>query len=489
MTDPLLTLLDIDAQVRRDQDQTPAFLHRRDRRFAIACHERGETPGLRAWLDHLAGLSDTAVPPARRQRQPDPRLQPWRRLTVTWCLAGAVLGVTAMLGLLFYDGSQQINVTVILAFIALQLLLALLTSGFALANRQPWGRLLEALLAKWRQRSGQQSPPPILRQLQPQLAARVAHLGGLVFAVSAWLTLLVLVVIQDLAFGWSTTLDTAAASYHRLILTLATPWQALWPAAVPSLELVTESRFFRLGGAGADAGRWGDWWPFVAMAWLFYAVLPRLLLLALATGHLRWRVRRLLQRHPGVLALQYRMETPALEVGTGAADSHHQPDLGQGQSLADWPEQCHALVRWAGAGEPGQARLLLTAGEAPLVDAGGALSLAQDRQALARVGSALPETGGGVLVLTRAWEPPTAELADFLQDARQLWPERCRITLVPVLEDLAARPPGHQLAQWQRFVERHPALRLQTSHPHEWLNPPTQAAARVATAGYPEGGA
>ena len=493
MTDPLLTLLDIDAQVRRDQDQTPAFLHRRDRRFAIACHERGEEPGPRAWLDHIAALSSTsgspsASPRAAGSQSADARLRPWRRLTLVWTLAGAILGVAAMLGLLFYDGNQQINLTVILGFIGLQLVLALLATGFALANRQPWGPLLDSLLARWRK--GQQGQLPVLRQLQPQLAVRVTHLGGLVFALSAWLTLLVLVVVQDLAFGWSTTLDTAAASYHRLVVALATPWQALWPAAVPSLELVSESRFFRLEGpqADANAGRWGDWWPFVAMAWLFYVVLPRLLLLALAGAHLRWRVRQLLHRHPGLVALRYRMETPALEVGTGSADSHHQPDLGQGQALADWPEVCHALVRWAGAGEPDQARLLLPPGPAPMADAGGALSLAADREALARVQEALPESGGCALILTRAWEPPTAELADFLQDARQLWPESSRIMLVPAMADLATRPAEHQLAQWQRFVDRHPELRLQVSHPHSQLNPPTPAAARVATAGNPEPG-
>ncbi len=482
MTDPLLTLLlDIDDQVRRDQNQTAAFLHRRDRRFALACHERGQQPDPRSWLDHLNALSNGPGQPRQQAGGPDPRLSPWRRLGTAWALAGGLLGIVTMLGLLFYDGDRQINITVILAFMAFQLLLALLTTGIALAGWQPWGPFLNRLLGRWRRDDGSRRQPLVLRELQPQLAARVTQLGGLVFALTAWLTLLVLVVIQDLAFGWSTTLDTAAASYHSLVHALATPWQALWPAAVPSLELVSESRFFRLSGepAGTAAERWGDWWPFVAMAWLTYVVLPRALLLVIAGLHLRWRIRRLLRQHPGVVALQYRMETPALEVGTGAADSHHQPELQQGQALAAWPGECHALVRWAGAGEPEQARPLLISDGAPLEEAGGALPLAADQEVMARVARALPEDSARVLVLTRAWEPPTAELADFLQDARRHWPERVAILLVPVLAELTEPPPAHQLAQWQRFADRHPELRLQVSHPSRALAPGTSAHERA----------
>src|SRR5690606_40804167 len=88
----------------------------------------------------------------------------------------------------------------------LQLLLALATTVQSVAGWQPW---------RWLQRRLQQQPPgAALMQLQPVLMARAAHTGGTLFAVTGLLTLLVLLVIQDLAFGWSTTLNTAAQSYH-----------------------------------------------------------------------------------------------------------------------------------------------------------------------------------------------------------------------------------------------------------------------------------
>ena len=82
---PLPLLLDFDTQYQRDRDQTPAFLHRRDRRLALAREEAGaEPPSVAEWLHAVnAGHHDPA--PLRR----------WRRATLAFTGAGAVLGVLA----------------------------------------------------------------------------------------------------------------------------------------------------------------------------------------------------------------------------------------------------------------------------------------------------------------------------------------------------------------------------------------------------------
>ena len=193
-------LLEFDRQVQRDSDQSPAFLHRRDRRFALDCHDSSLTPDPDLWLQHVRRLR---VPVAT-----DDPLRRWRHLTKGFALAGLITGVLAMLGLLFYDGGQRINLTVILAFVLLQCLLAAITTVQAFAGWQPWPWLLRKLFRG--------SPPGALYSLQPMLMARAAHTGGLMFGLAGLGTLLVLVVIQDLAFGWSTTLDTGPVAFHRL---------------------------------------------------------------------------------------------------------------------------------------------------------------------------------------------------------------------------------------------------------------------------------
>ncbi|WP_404366401.1 DUF2868 domain-containing protein [Marinobacter sp.] len=457
---PLTLLLDFDDQVRRDRDQPAAFLHRRDRRFALACEAAGEAPGPARWLDQLNAVSST-----RRKAGPHPWLRGWQRFTRLFAIAGALLGVMAMLGLLFYDGSQQINVTVILGFIAFQLLLAVATSLQSLMGWRPWGPLADWILHRFQ---GREASPAgwAQRRLQPQLMAQSAHTGGLIFGLAGLMTLIVLVVVQDLAFGWSTTLDTGPGTFHRLVEIIAMPWQSLWPAAVPSPELVAESRFYRLTDTpqAVAASRWGDWWPFVAMSWLFYVITPRFFLLILTRLHLRWRAHHLLAKHPGLTALRYRMETPALETGSQYSDSADQPDLSTQMAVQPLPAS-GTLVRWAGAASVAEARLL-TDSPAPLVlDAGGSSSLQADRATLEAAGLNLQKSGGAGLVLARAWEPPTGELADFLEEARDRWPKDVEIALVPAGHSVTLRPPPQHLDQWLRFAERHPDLRLVVCHP------------------------
>ena len=69
------------------------------------------------------------------------------------------------------------------------------------------------------------------------------------------------------------------------------------------------------------------------------------------------------------------------------------------------------------------------------------------------------------LLVTRGWEPPTGELADFLETARELWPGATRIALLPLAVEPGAALPDHQLSQWLRFSERRqdPLLQVATA--------------------------
>ncbi len=432
---PVRRLLDFDAQYRRDQQHTPDFLHRRDRRLALAREQDGAPPP-----DAAAWLSAVDAPGAGAA------LRPWRRGRAALTLAGAVLGVLTMLGVLYVDGQGRINVTLILALALLQLLLALATTAQALSGRRPWGRLL----------SRGNSAPPVLRQLHPQLAARAAHGAGLAFAVTALLTLLVQVLVRDLAFGWSTTLQTSAPAYHALVEQLAWPWRGWLPGAVPGLELVEQSRYFRLGGeAPADPERLGAWWPFLAMLWLCYVLLPRLILLGLARLHLNHRAGVLLRRHPGWAALRQRFATPWVDSGPAPVAAGAGPAVPPADTLAPPPDS-GVVIRWAGAGSADLARNLLQDAPMQVLEAGGSASLEQDRDTLTRADLGLP-----AVVLTRGWEPPTGELADFLDDARHSLPANTDIVLLPLAaDDQTALVDGALLAQWQRFVDRHRPVRL-----------------------------
>ncbi|HLV77629.1 MAG TPA: DUF2868 domain-containing protein [Marinobacter sp.] len=443
---PLRLLLDFDERIRHDKDQAPAFLHRRDRRFALDCQAEGLRPGPGRWLEHMDRLSG----PGGRHQPGREAQQHWRHVNSGFAAAGAVFGAITMAGLLFYEGGQRINLTVILAFVLLQLVLALATTVQSIIGWQPW---------RWLQRRLQSRPPgPTLARLQPLLMARAAHIGGTLFALAGLATLLVLLLVQDLAFGWSTTLTTASESFHRLMMTFARPWSWLWPAAVPSLELVEATRFFRAAPdpVGVAPARWGQWWPYVMMLWLTWVVVPRLLLLALSQWLLKQKARWLLRRHPGLKALQYRMATPTVDTGNQHHDAADMPDTRTRSGLGQLTSYRY-LICWAGAGEPELPAFLETQGNHRF-KAGGQASLAEDDHVVNELAGHLATAQApSVVVLTRSWEPPTGELYDFLSLARQRWPARSTVVLLPLATDPGQAPLAQHLQPWLRFTERLPA--------------------------------
>lgn len=433
----LETLLAFDRQYQRDQQQSPAFLHRRDRRYALD-QDDSHKADIRHWLAQLQALNDTTSATYPTE------LRFWQRFASAFVSLGALLGIVTMSGLLFYDGGQQISITVILGVILLQLVLALITASQGLAGWQPWAPLVHSLQHRLEKRQ----PSPALMPLFSPLMARTAQAAGLAFGVTGLITLLASVVLQDLAFGWSTTLETSAEAWHGIVSWVAAPWSGWLPVATPSLELVSDTRFFRLEDAtDTDSARWGAWWPFVAMAWLTWTILPRLLLLILATLDLRRKSRHALRHHPGYPALLWRMETPAVETGSDTTDSGQLPADASTNTVPvpDTP----LIVCWAGASP----EKILPEPPAPMLRAGGSQSLQADRSTLADLASRRGPGDRDLLVVTRAWEPPTAELEDFLEEAVMQFPD-IRLALLPIATNPAQRPSDQQLAQWLRFADR-----------------------------------
>lgn len=453
----LSLLLDFDEQYRRDRRQDPAFLHRRDRRFALD-HEVDGSGSPVAWLREVRGHALTTS-------AHDPRLRVWRVLFWGFVAVGSVLGVLTMLGLLYYDGGRRISVPLMLGVALLQLLLALATTAQALIGWRPWHGLVEGMLpGRFARR---EAKAPMLRAMQAPLAARAAQGGGLAFAVTALLTLLTQVLIHDLAFGWSTTLQTSGSAFHALTSAVAWPWHAWLPQAVPSLELVEQSRYFRAGGrVVSDPARLGNWWRFLAMAWLGYVVVPRLLLWQWERLHVAWRARRLLARHPGRAALRERCATPWVEHAAPVdAEDPREPAAARHDGLVAL-RPAATVIRWAGAGDDVDLSRHVPGGSAQVFDAGGAASLDDDAQTVRRAAA----VGGIATVLVRGWEPPTGELADFLAplcDASGI----TRVQLLPLAagDGPPAAVGAPVLAQWHRFVERldAPALVLADVVPQE----------------------
>jgi hypothetical protein len=265
----LADLIDLVVQMQRDAGRPEAALHRRDRTLvgALRPHARETRSLLLAWLDALRRTE---------ARLPGRALGAIYRLQIViLVLLGLVVGWVAAATVYSYDGSRPVNVVQVLAvFVAAQLLLLLplgvvmlprrltrLVPGFtAIQESLAWlspGQLIR-LLARWlpegiRQplTSAARSGSPYGRQLggvQKWAVLFPAQAFAIAFNLGALAGCLYLITFSDLAFAWSTTLEPDPEQVHRLTRILSWPWASFVPDAVPPLDLIRETLYYRQTG-------------------------------------------------------------------------------------------------------------------------------------------------------------------------------------------------------------------------------------------------
>jgi len=216
-----------------------------------------------------------------------------------------VSGAGLAWGVLSYGGERPINLFVALLLLVLLPFLPALASAFLpLARRLTGGDLsgpvvtaltgvLFARLGRFLTGKGRGASVWGSLRARGSLHAGILgrlifawmQLAGLGFALGLWLTVLLRGWVADLAFSWQTTAQVSAEQVYRLATWIAWPWSALAapPRSHPTLAQVEGSRVFLKEGlehlANADLQAW---WYFLLWAILVYALIPRLLLLAVA---------------------------------------------------------------------------------------------------------------------------------------------------------------------------------------------------------------
>ena len=470
----LALVVDLAAELDADARSDPAELRQRDRALGreLAARADDATARVAAWLDARRAPGPTAGERA---------LAAQGVLRTLLAGAGAVLGAATAFAVFRYDGARPVNVMHVLAvFVALQF--ALLAGTALLALPDAWRRRVPGLAALQdvlRLASPGRWLPALRGVLLPAqrdaldraigLARRHQRLYGdaqkwallvasQIFAVSFHAAALaigvLLVVFSDLAFGWSTTLTSEAHRVYRVVTWLAAPWARSLPDAVPPFALVEQTQYFRgAGGFTGAAPRSAAWWPFLLACMACYGLAPRLALLALASWRQRAALRRVFAALPGVADLRDRLDSRWIATAGEGCESVSHPVAARDRARAPRPPRVRA-VRWSGLalGDPGIAELVRSALGSELAGAtsGGAGSGRSDAALCAELAGA----GDPPALLVKAWEPPLAELRDWLAELRAALGPRTPIFVLPVAQDAgAALAAGSDARIWSRGLD------------------------------------
>jgi len=438
-------LIDLNSALKSDRSTDSDEKKQRDRAIGQALQQKRNSPGkqVRGWLDRV-------------------RIKAWKRdghhavqlyhvLCVILVFAGLATGWGLARAVLYYTGSAPINIVNALGLLVLlQILLLLFWLLATIPNRIPLlgslqstlrflnpGRLTRHLARLFPARSQQSLSlvwdaeyATVLAPATRWLFSFWSQLFSFCFNIGVLLAAFYMISFSDLAFAWSTTLNMRSTTFQHILSALSWPWHTLFPDAVPSLELVEISRYYRLeegslGNASTAselAVQLGQWWPFLITAIICYGLLPRLLTLFISWLRFRHHLEHALPRLAGSPELLARMNSPLISTSAPQPESVAEFDAGSAYGPPEsgiYALKC-AVIDWSGTGINSEsvAKQLQTMGIScqDFLMAGGTRTTDQDNATIVSLCNPKPE---GVAIIVKSWEPPLLEFLDFLRGIRE----------------------------------------------------------------------
>ncbi len=346
-----------------------------------------------------------------------------RKIGLVLAGIGFLLGGFVSWGVISGDAQGRVNILYLLLVYLLLPLLSIFISTFSLLFSDGFN------LAQCLRRL------PLWSPIQQQLWRKLKHQGldalwffhasqimAICFSLAGLLVFFLLLLATDVNFVWRSTL-LKAEDLIRVLSWLSHPW-SFWEAAQPTLQLLQLTQDSRLAIQSDSISAHSQWWQFILAIQIFYSFLPRsILLIASQIAYVR-RLSRDKKQNVADISVQ---------------TSENDKQVALSAMLTALDESC-MLTNWGGVPE-----FIITKLEEQFSDRiSGHLeagpSATEDQQASAELSNQVQ------LVLVKSWEPPLAELADYLKNGQgYLLPldwEGNQLNLIK---------PFH-LEEWRRFT-------------------------------------
>ncbi|SFV71402.1 hypothetical protein MNB_SV-13-1485 [hydrothermal vent metagenome] len=369
-----------------------------------------------------------------------------------------IVGLFSGMALLDYNGDAPVNVVYFMGIVIVLPLFTMILSLLSMFKvHQSQSALLHISPAYWMEKVLSLLPnrfkldkdlleinPLLLNWLVIQRTQSIA----LAFSMGLGLALLLLIVSKDIAFAWSTTLDMTPAVFHTYIHFIAMPWESFFPSAMPSLTLIEQSHYYRLGDSLSqemikNASDLGQWWKFLLMSTLFYAIFLRFLVYMLSRVGFTLAIEKSLLTLEGVGSLLVDMNEAI--ISTHAMEKVEKYEINEEGNLAMVERvrnQYEIVHAWAMSTDE-----ILLINDALSVTAttlymvGGTNSLEEDTEIVSK-------SFGEVLFYVKAWEPPTMDFIDYLDE---LVEQVERIVIAPIgTAENHYIPVSKAISVWER---------------------------------------
>jgi hypothetical protein len=337
-----------------------------------------------------------------------------------------IMGFLVGIGLLSYSGKMPVNVIYYILIVVAVPIISIILSTVAIFTKSNTISNFITLLfpLHWVETISRNLPfkqkidsleLPFSKKFSKILFIKKIQLFSLIFSIGIFLALIILVISKDIAFGWTTTIDIDSSTFYTILSTIGVWWRDFAPSAIPSIELIDMSHFFRLGeklnsDIIQNADKLGAWWKFLAMATLFYSIALRSVFLIFIKYLIKKELKRELMNIDGVKTLIHDFQTPYVSTQSTNIEKHLIIDGDKKESIVkDTKEKYSAILGWN-----------FTIDEINLINdnkniegsliyqLGGGNSFSKDQKIIENL-------NGIILLYVKSWEPPTMDFLDTLE--------------------------------------------------------------------------
>ena len=346
--------------------------------------------------------------------------------TLTLVLMAFVLGFLSGLGLLSYNGAEPVNVIYFMVMVIVLPLATMLLTGISMLRAKSTQSILVHLSpAFWMEKMLSLLPGKVQENitafkinplLSNWLIIKRSQMIALFFSLGLLLALLAMVVTKDIAFAWSTTLHITPEAFHEFLTTVSLPWRDFAPYAVPSMELIEQSQYFRLGDKLSKemithASQLGEWWKFLAFSTIFYAIFLRVIMFFISSFGLNRALKQSFLTLEGSRRLLREINEPIISTHAKPTNTDFvSDDMGYGQIVNTLDASYDSIQGWAITKD----EILVLSDTIEVITpkhfkVGGANSIDEDDEVISK-------SDGEVLLLGKSWEHPANEFLDYVID-------------------------------------------------------------------------
>jgi len=353
------------------------------------------------------------------------------RLSLPVLVSGFLLGLVLSWSLISGDAQGRVNVLQLVAIYIILPIASLVFSTASLMLGKSWNFARLASIFPFWSKEYQQK---ILRVTQQKHAKWYffyqSQAAALSFSCASLLVLLMLLISTDVNFVWRSTL-LSAEQLFPLLEFLAKPW-SFWSSAQPNLELLKSTQDFRILSQNGLVNNFAGWWQFILGAQLFYAFLLRFISIVICKVAFK-----VINGKPDSIQLMTTVRTQS-SVATESQLATTVNNIESDFSLNNWCGVDNKLLQ-----------VILDKLEFSQSDEIFAGPLASHTDQM--IAERWQKTQ---LLIVKGWEPPLAELADFMQNGMGY--------LLPLDWDkngLKQLKKEH-LDEWRRFIFQLPQWKL-----------------------------